>query len=190
MATQSLIFLDTETSGLDSRVHVPLDIALYIVDAKTNMICRGYQSLISCSEAEFKSGEADAFKVNGLTYEEVKTGRTREQVRADILQIFSEMKLTSQNARFVCQNPTFDRSFMNTLIDVKTQHETQFPYHWLDLASMYWMVSMIQLKVPASLKLDAIAKSLGVKAEPSKHTAIGGVTCLYACYTELCKALN
>ena len=56
----------------------------------------------------------------------------------EIIQIFQDHKIARGTAVFICQNPAFDRNFFAQLIDVYTQEQMHWPYHWLDFASMFW----------------------------------------------------
>src|SRR5579871_1366582 len=119
--SQYLIFLDTETNGLDSISNVPLNIALFIYNATTGAIGEVYNAMIKCTYEEFKSSDPEALKVNGITWESVKDGKSIGDIKSDIMKIFSENKITCSNSRFICQNPSFDKGFFNKIIDPKTQ---------------------------------------------------------------------
>jgi hypothetical protein len=63
------------------------------------------------------------------------------------------------------------------------------PYHWLDLASMYFVQRLVfeQKKQEFSLKLskNAIAKALSLPIESIPHRAMNGARHLLLCYTNL-----
>jgi oligoribonuclease len=81
----------------------------------------------------------------------------------------------------------FDRMFFSKIIDVETQTKLKFSYHWLDLASMYWIKCVSSGKVPESIRLSSIAKTLGLEPENSPHNAMGGIQSLMDCYFTLVK---
>jgi DNA polymerase-3 subunit epsilon/oligoribonuclease len=67
-----------------------------------------------------------------------------------------------------------------------------WPYHWLDLASMYWALEIkksqnLEYSLPDEILLskDNIAKSLGLEQEAKPHRAMHGVDHLLLCYTHL-----
>jgi len=51
-----------------------------------------------------------------------------------------------KKAIFICQNPHLTGYFFSQLIDSDTQELLSWPYHWLDLASMYWALLMDKAK--------------------------------------------
>lgn len=182
---QYLIMIDTETTGLDPMINVPLDITLIAYNVTKGEILFTYQTIISCSESEFKLSDPEALKVNGLTWEYIKTGLSRDKVRENILKLFNDHKISYANAKFFCQNPSFDKPFFSLIIDVKTQTQHQFPYYWLDLASMYWFYNVSHGKIPGSITLKSIAENLGLKPESTPHISMGGVKSLMECYLKL-----
>ena len=59
---------------------------------------------------------------------------------------FARNKIKRGEAVFICQNPYFDRAFFAQLIDPDTQEKNLWPYHWLDLASMFWVEAIRRRK--------------------------------------------
>jgi oligoribonuclease len=74
-------------------------------------------------------------------------------------------------------------------VDVYTQEKLNWPYHWLDLASMYW-VAFFQKKVSLgepipqkmSLSKNDIASQYQLPVEDLPHKALNGVNHLLLCY--------
>ena len=94
-----------------------------------------------------------------------------------------------KKAVFICQNPSFDRGFFSQLIDPDTQEDLNWPYHWLDLASMYWAISMDKAKKQncpfpweTGISKDLIASHYNLPAEDKPHRAMNGVDHLLICY--------
>ena len=54
------------------------------------------------------------------------------------MSLFTSIPIERGKAVFICQNPGFDRAFFTQVVGVYTQERLNWPYHWLDLASMYW----------------------------------------------------
>lgn len=187
--TMKTIFLDMETTGLDPLVHRPIDVALKIVDVASNRVVADYQSLIFQPEAVWDKHDPISLQINGYKRSDLTKGKEPLVVKNEIVALFQELQIQRGQAVFICQNPAFDRAFFIQLIDVYTQERLNWPYHWLDLASMYWVLlvqNLAQQGLPfpeeVSLSKNSIAHRYGLSEEKSPHRAMQGVDHLIACY--------
>jgi len=183
------IFLDTETNGLNPRKHKIIEIAFQIVDVLTGDVKEKFSSLISLSEEEWARSDPVSLNVNGFTWEEARQGATASLVGTEIQEIFLKHQIRRGEAVFICQNPSFDRIFFAQLIDTDTQEKLLWPYHWLDLASMYWANAIRkgalgQGNYPweTGLSKDKIATAHSLPREKQPHRAMNGVEHLLLCY--------
>ncbi len=183
------IFLDTETNGLDAYKHRVLEIALKIVDLATEEIKGEYHSIIAQPENIWGISDLESLKINGFTWEKILQGKTEKQVADEILALFYRIKISRNGAVFICQNPSFDKAFFSQLIPIYTQETLNWPYHWLDLASMYWAVSMDKAKTEkkafpweTGFSKDIIASCYELPKESKPHKAMNGVDHLILCY--------
>lgn len=183
------IFLDIETTGLDTKIHRPLDIAFKVLDAHTHELKSSYQSLVKWPQEVWEARDLNSIEINGYTWEDVCKGNEPESIRESIEKIFEETHIQRGQAVFICQNPSFDRAFFNQLIPVYSQEKLNWPYHWLDLASMYWTKQLQKtlrdkkiLPEKMNLSKNAIAVASGLPVETSPHRAINGVNHLIQCY--------
>ncbi len=182
------IFLDTETNGLEPLRHRIIDVAYQVINLITGEKKGEYQSLIAQSKEVWSVSNPDSLKVNGFTYEAIKDGKSEAQIKEDILAHFEELAIHRKNAVFICQNPSFDRVFLSQIIDPKIQNDLLWPYHWLDLASMYWAVYVKSQKKIESFKnfsKDMIASELNLPPENKPHQAMRGAEHLLLCYEAL-----
>ena len=188
------IFIDIETNGLDSDIHSPLELCISIYDLHTMMCITEYSSLIQCSpKCYLYESDPKALLVNGITLDEVKDAKTSYDVCEDLEECFLCYEIDKTNSVFICQNPSFDRSFFNQIMPLEVQHDLELPYHWLDLASMYWArtidvtnpVNGHNLEGIVSLSKDNIARNLGLPMESKPHRAVNGVHHLIECYRAL-----
>jgi len=192
------VFLDIETNGLDPYLHSPLEISLSIYDLHNMECISSYTTFIECSEREWViHSDPQALKINGITYDQVKEGKSFECICEDLVELFLSYEIHKTNSVFICQNPSFDRAFFNQIMPVESQNEIELPYHWLDLASMYFMENLVPKKVngrtvryhphittiPCSK--DAIASYYGLPIEGKPHRAFNGVQHLITCYKAL-----
>jgi oligoribonuclease len=186
------IFLDTETTGLDPFSHRLLEIAFKIVDIPSGYEKLTYQAIIKQPIEVWEQRDPTSVEVNGFTWEKVLLGKEESVVRQEIIQIFTDLQISRGSAVFICQNPAFDRNFFAQLINVYTQEQKKWPYHWLDLASMYWASQIkayreIRAPFPKEMCLskNAIAQHYQLPTESNPHFALNGVDHLLLCYRKV-----
>lgn len=181
------IFLDTETNGLDPFRHVVLEIALVVRDLITGEVKAKYSAALDHPHETWVNSDPASLKVNGLKEGLLPDAKSPDEVAREILELFDELGIHRKKALFICQNPSFDRVFFSQLIPSATQEERQWPYHWLDLASMYFALGLREGRAPweGGLSKDAIASSLGLECEAAPHRALQGTEHLIACYDAL-----
>jgi len=184
------IFLDIETNGLNFDLHVPLEIGVIGTDFRTTTPLFTYNSFIQCSKQDWDRSQEKALEVNGITFEDVKDAPTYFHVMNEIESLLKLHKIICKHAFIICQNPSFDRPFFHKIVPEDHMRNLNFPYHWLDLASMYWMKFFYDKShIPElSLSKDAIAKSLDLPSEIKPHRAFNGAKHLMDCYNSLRKS--
>ena len=190
------VFVDIETTGLDVSMHVAIDIALIVVDLNDYSYMHEYTSCITCDAYDWWCSDPKALEVNGYSsFNHPKIAKDDWIVSEEIENFLIEHEIVQGKAFFICQNPSFDRPFFVQLICHDRQIEMNLPYHWLDLASMYWIkffgcfhpIPSAYCIIPEfaheiSLSKDSIAKHLGIPPEIKPHKAIGGARHLLECY--------
>lgn len=183
-----LIFLDTETSGLNPDKHRTLEIAYKALDSRSGKVVLSYESIVTQTADVWAEADPSSLKFTGFSWEDTLGGKTERVVADEIISDFNHLNLGAQGGVFICQNPSFDRAFFIQLISVDLQHHFGWPYHWLDLASMYWAVHRLKGRSDFKehdLSKDAIAQHYGIPTEPYPHRAMNGVNHLMACYQAL-----
>lgn len=178
------IFLDIETTGLNPRRHRAVEIALKICDLETWEVHANYSRLIEQPLSVWEAADPTSLQVNGLTRANVVGGLPESEVAEEMIDLFDQLSINRSNALFICQNPSFDRSFFCQIIDVDIQEGRQWPYHWLDLASMYWAIVAAHGS-DKRLSKDSIAHHFELAPEERPHRATQGVDHLIACYREV-----
>lgn len=183
------IFLDTEANGLNAKKHRILEIAFQILDVATGEVKERFHALIAQSPEDWKRSDPESLKVTGFTWEEVSKGHNRDWVAGEIKKLFARLRIRRGEAVFICQNPSFDRAFFSQLIEPETQELLLWPYHWLDLASMFWSESVHRGKEDpkffpwnTGISKDRIAATYQLKTEEKPHRAMNGVNHLILCY--------
>ncbi len=186
------VFLDTETNGLNSQIHRIVELAFQIVDLTSGEIKTEYQTLIAPSIEAWEKSDQESLRINGFTWGEVSKGKTPRHVSQTIIDLFTRCGVRRKKAVFICQNPSFDRVFFSQLIDSDTQEMLSWPYHWLDLASMYWALTIEKAKLKkgplpweTGFSKDLIAAQYKLPGEEKPHRAMNGVRHLLLCYKEV-----
>ncbi len=185
------IFLDSETNGLNPKNHRLLEIAYKIVDLSSGKLTESYHAILLQPAEVWQKSDPSSLQINGFTQELLQQrGSAEENVKKEILRSFQKIPIGRKNAVFICQNPSFDRAFFSQLIDPDLQESLSWPYHWLDLASMFWAIRMARVKRDKKekypwdigLSKDQIATFYHLPKEASPHRAMNGVDHLLSCY--------
>jgi oligoribonuclease len=183
------IFLDIETTGLDPSQHLPIDIAFKIIDLSTGKIDGSYESIIRISEDAWNRKDPASIEINGFTWAEIEKGKNIFIVGHEIVNLLTALNVQRGNSVFICQNPAFYRGFFNQIVPVYQQEQLNWPYHWLDLASMFWAMLVHQSKIDKSslpqkmsLSKNDIAAVYHLQPESTPHRAMKGVDHLITCY--------
>jgi oligoribonuclease len=183
-----LIFLDTETTGLNPEKHRIIDIAFKVVDTVTMRHVVSYEAIVAQSREVFAAADKESLIVNGFNWEKLLGGKSEKVVAAEIANDINHTGIQDKTGVFICQNPSFDRAFFSQLINVDLQEQYNWPYHWLDLASMYFTTRILQDKNiikgmnESDLSKNKIAAHYGLPSEAEPHRAMNGVNHLIACY--------
>lgn len=178
------VFLDTETSGLNPHKHCILEVAYKIIDVETGELKSSYEAIVAQSKMIWDRADPHSLIVNGFTWEKVCEGSSPEKIAGAIITAFARNGVRRNEAIFICQNPSFDRAFFSQLIDPDLQESLGWPYHWLDLASMYWAVKIKQESAPweNGVSKDKISEAYHLPPEAKPHRAMNGVDHLLQCY--------
>lgn len=186
------IFIDLETTGLDPLRHRALELACKVIDLSNGQVLGAYSSIVQQTPEVWARSDQVSLGVNGFKWEDLAQGRFESQVAEDIVTLLTSLGTVRGKAFFIAQNPTFDRAFFAQLVPVYRQEQLQWPYHWLDFASMYWALRVHQLRREGdgnggevNLSKDSIAKQYGLKPEAQPHRAMNGVDHLIHCYSRV-----
>ncbi|NGX58613.1 MAG: Ribonuclease T [Chlamydiae bacterium] len=186
------IMLDSETTGLNANKNHVLEIALRVVNHDSGEILCSYDSVIRLSKDEWAQAHPKALEVNGFTWQDVtEKGKDRKEVAFEITQLFKKHEISRRNAYFLCQNPSFDCPFFAQILSEDEQGANQFPYHWLDLASMVFALERKEIvkgereNISYYLSKDSIAERYGIPPEEKPHKAMNGVDHLLKIYEKV-----
>jgi len=180
------IFLDLETNGLDFQKNRTLEIAFKMLDVNTKELKAEYSSLVSQPLSVWDQSDLESLQINGLDWPTICKGKKESQIKEEIVHIFTQFNIQRKNSVFICQNPSYDRAFFSQIISSDLQEQLNWPYHWLDLASMFWAKCLQDPEnaIPWEIGFskNKIAKHLHLPPEKDPHRAMNGVNHLLLCY--------
>jgi len=160
-----LIFLDTETTGLDDNLHEVWEIAWTVNDD----IAVESRILVH----SLKTADPKALEMNH--YIEMHTGGARSLGPMTDL----EVRKVIEGNTLVCANPPFDRGFLKKRWGYEPWH-----YRSIDLESM--ALGILGHERPKGLKdISTELLELGYNIREPDHTARGDVMTLRDCYIAL-----
>ncbi len=153
-----LIYLDTETTGLDPSVHEVWEIAWAVNDGPVETL-----------QVHHSLNQADVVALRINKYVDRWTEPAAGALEARLQKIL-------KGATLVCSNPSFDEAFLR-----ERWRETPWHHRKIDIAT--YAMPALGLDRPAGLA--QIAERLGVRAPD--HTAEVDVLVLRDCYRKLSK---
>lgn len=188
-----MIFLDTETTGLDPERHRIIELAFKVQSIPSGKFEASYETVVRQPLEVWAENDPESLKINGFTWEETLGGKSERVVESEIIEMFNRMGVKRGTSLFCCQNPSFDRAFFSQIVPLEIQEGFKWPYHWLDLASMYWAIkTMGGVEAIAQIEKEGVSKNkiaenYGLPPEAYPHRAMNGVNHLIECYSAICK---
>lgn len=160
------IYLDTETTGLDPRVHEAYEVAWSA--EPTDLM----QRLIL--PHDISRADPDALEFNG--YHERGISQERVATREDIALLHEAL----QGKTLVCANPPFDRAFLSNLFHRFGLEPEPWHYRSLDVESVAGLV--LGERTPPSMKriVARLNDEYDAGIPEGDHTAMGDVETLIA----------
>ena len=172
---RDLVFLDTETTGLDPRRHEIIDIWARRVRADTLELVAEAGGLVT--PARIEDAEPRALEVNG--FDPIRWHE--ESVRWQLA--WGSIKHLLEGAQFVGSNPAFDLRFieeMNRRHGIPSQTTTRFAVDTASMAQPLRASGAIR-----SCSLGALCDHFGVEVEAPAHSARGDVLRTIEVYRKL-----
>lgn len=172
---RNLLFVDTETTGLDADKFEIIDLAAVLTtpDNKT---------VLSSLEVKFRMERPDvaekkALEVNG--YNEIDWAP--EKCASDRNTVALQLLKMADDAVLIGHNVSFDERFLTTFL-ARLNHKPNWHYHKIDTVVLAWPL-VISGKAKW-LRLGDVCEALGIK-QTRAHSAMGDVESCRAVYTAL-----
>lgn len=160
-----IIFLDLETSGLDSSKHEILSIGAVKEDGTTFEV--------KVHPMNIKDADPVALQINGYNRKDWEEAF----LLPNALRLLSEF---AKGENMMAYNVSFDRSFLEKAYkDCNMVYP--FHYHHYDMLSIAWFT----LPGLPSYSLKNVCKHLGIDPEPAIHDALTGAQKAFEVYKKL-----
>ena len=95
------VFVDTETTGLDPFLHVPIEIAIVVVDLATGVEIGSYETLLLVSDEEWRSQDVNSSLIHGISRERLTKGLSRFAAAIDIERLLVSLQITNDQSFFI-----------------------------------------------------------------------------------------
>jgi len=138
-----LAFTDTETTGLDPKIHELTEVAIIRIDPYTlEEKARFHRYFLP-----FAPPSEEVVKINGYSEALWRERGAKPICREDVVEIGAVLK----GSAFAGQNPTFDRGFIHAAFGVYLP-TLEMDYHLIDVATLAWPLVVAGLLPGMGLK--------------------------------------
>jgi DNA polymerase-3 subunit epsilon len=165
---QDLLFVDTETTGLDSTKHELLEVAAIRTSPDGRTVIQTYEAKLFPEHLE--TAEPRALEVN--KYSAAEWPRDKCARPEDVVDALQKM---SGNTVLVGQNVSFDEGFLSPLF-TRLGMKPPWGYHKIDTVSLAWPLYFNNAELPG-LSLEKLCKFLGVESMPTHRAAADVEAC-------------
>lgn len=186
------IYLDTETTGLDTQKHAIIEIAGIIeIDGVEE-----FEFSWHMCPAKGKLVNAEALKVNGITIDEIRKYDPQEVVYNKFVQLLDKyINKYDSTDKFYCYayNSGFDQRFIDQWFqDNKNQYMFSYTHWpWISVDVLAAIFAEGQRDNFRDFKLDSVAEALGIYVDESQlHGGLYDVILMKQIYEILEKEFN
>ncbi|MEQ8198765.1 MAG: exonuclease domain-containing protein [Clostridiaceae bacterium] len=188
MLKDTLLFIDTETGGLDASTHSLLTVAIGVVQERKLLELREWS--IKHGTYNVTAGAMAVNKINLLEHDAASTDK--EAAALEILEFISKYCSKESKGVLAGQNTMFDKNFLETFLAGLKNRNAIWEYRkivshrYIELMSITAFLNDAGVLNTPGLKLDDLISESGLKVQ-SRHTAIDDVRVTYKAY---CKMLD
>lgn len=174
-----LLFVDTETTGLDPEIHELIEIGAIKTDIYGNMIDT-YEASFSIEKPEVANPAA--LKVNGRQLKDDPViFRNDRELEASSFHAFS------WGTTIVAKNILFDASFLRQFLQSQGL-EPQWSHRMVDITGLAFPLYFVG--AVKSLSSTDLCRFLGIQEEPHPHRAMNGAKQARELYLKILERLT
>lgn len=166
---KDILLIDLETTGLDVEKHEIIQIAAVLLDRKTLIEKKFFNSYVK--PTKWHARDLESMKVNGLTWEVLKNGAALREA----LKSFSGFC----NPKKVILSSYVSFADKNFLLHAYKKHKIkwQFDYHVFDLWGLFYAKLAVKNKLKrtrdfAGFGLESLLKDLKINIPGKHHDAL------------------
>lgn len=169
LSQKPMVFVDTETTGLDPVVNEILEFAAV----------KGNETLcMKIKPRRIHTAHPKALEVNG--YNEAEWGKDAVDISVAAPKIAAFLR----DSVFTAHNAKFDVDFINAFLKEAGINE-RIDYHVVDTAGLSYF--LLVRKGAESVSLAPVCSLIGIPPEPSMHRALAGAMTCKAVYEKMGK---
>lgn len=173
MLNDTLIVFDSETGGLDHKIHSLLTVAFLVI--KKNKVVERREWKIKHPTYHVTE---EAMKINGIDLKKFdKVAIDKERAGREIVKFLSKHCSKESKGLFVGQNTIFDKNFLETFLsglmnkELLTTYKEIINHRFIDLISITAFLNMAELLDTKGLGLDKVIDKLQLNVK-ARHTAM------------------
>lgn len=170
---RNLVFVDLETTGLDSEKHEIIEVAILVVEPRTFQVITEYVTKVKPQHMK----TADPVALNMGVYNEEGWEDAK-----DLKTVMNEINKLSEDGMFSGWNVVFDYSFLSKAFN-DLSIMPLCDYHVVDVMSIAFSRLYFK-KDPQGLSLRKVAPVLGVDLD-EKHGAFKDIEATYKIFKKL-----
>ena len=160
MNNRDLLFVDTETTGLDPTKHEVIEVSWTLTSPDAKIVKKKY--LARMLPLHIETAEPKALEINGYTEVGWRTGTLTSQ--GEVAEAFHAV---AKDKILVAHNVSFDEGFMTALLR-ESEFAPSWHYHKVDTAALAWPA--FAGGALSGVSLEKVCAFLGIKQE-RKHAA-------------------
>lgn len=179
-----ILFLDTETGGLDETQYDLLSIGMVVWE--DNKILDTKEIFISKSEYKTNS---ESMKINGLDLSLLQKDGVSEEMAIKEIEQFCNLHFSHERITLAGQNISFDETFLKKLYrNNHYNYEKRFSHKKIDTVSILKFL-YLQGKISEKMQsFEEALKELGIEVnKETRHTALGDALMTAKLFTTLLK---
>ena len=180
----TLIFLDTETGGLDPATDSLLSIGLVAYNPATGAVLDEREILVWDDELR---KDPEALRVNGIDPDIHRPAAISRETAARLVEHF--VRPEWRRATLVCHNAPFDLGFIRPLLGVE-RFERLFWHQVLDTMAVVLFLSHVGRLPRGIASLQRCAEYFRIVAQGRAHTALADAKTTLQLYERLCVAVR
>jgi len=174
---RNLLFIDTETTGLDAKQNEILEIGCVLTDPTAETILQTYEAKLMPRRIETASPKA--LEINGYSKEAWSA-----EVCTEPSAVTGVLCKLAENAVTVGHNVGFDLAFLTEFLACNAVTKPPWHYHKVDTVSLAW--PLLQWGEIQYVTLDAVCERFEVE-RPKVHRALADALACRSIYLALLK---